>query len=160
MKRIVILSLFILFQLLSLGQSYPISLKFRINRGEENRREEDIEEEISLDSTLIMFFVIKEDTFYCNFNENQFNIPDSVANKIADLHFIYKRYKLNFNSVMFNLTNYPKHVWTICIDKRPFDDYNLSFISKKEWWKIKWVCSLVRGNSQIVVYKFWFPFLY
>jgi len=135
----------IFIKIISFGQEYSVNIKFSIERNM-----------ISLDSTLKVFFVINGDTTYPNIKGNKFNIPKIVENKYADFYFIYKKYKLIFYSICLNDTPCKNQVWIVNIDKRPIDKIDYWYIPKKDWWRIKWIYSLVRGNSQIDQYVYWF----
>ena len=147
MKKNIFLLILVFSTSISLGQQSSVHLRFTIER-----------KAVSLDSTFIVFFIMNRDTIYPIIKGNTFNVPNSVIKNYADFHFVYKDYNLVFYSVMFNYTAYKNRIWTINIDKRPFNKYDYYFVPKGSFWKIKWFYTLVRGNSQISQSVYRFPF--
>ncbi|MFN8208390.1 MAG: hypothetical protein U0T82_13425 [Bacteroidales bacterium] len=145
MKKLIFIFIAIVFTKgISFGQEYPVSIKFTVEKNQ-----------IYLDSTVVVFFVLNGDTIFPKICGDNFNVPKSIVNCNADFYFIFEKYKLAFYSVTFNEINYPNRIWIVNIDKRPIDKADYYYVNKSKWWRIKWIYTLVRGDSQVTQYVYW-----
>lgn len=146
MKTNILFILLVLIQSVVLAQDIPVTLKFQIER-----------KEVPLDGSYKLYFIINGEKIYPQKNGNIIYVPEKVKNNHADLYFSYKKYKIIFYSINFYIDeSREKFVWIINVDKRPFNNTDLVFIPQKNWWKVKWIFHLIRGNSEIPQFKYWF----
>lgn len=141
MKKIVLILLMLMPIFSSQAQENFIKLKFLLEN-----------EEVKLDSSFRLTFVIETDTIESLIEDGRFLLPTRIDRvRKIDFVFYYGDYRLDFTSIGVNPFR-ERQVWVIGVDRKPFGKDNIKLIRKRRA-KTFLIYYLNDGNSLTTVSK-------